>query len=171
MAGEKRSAQKPAGEKPAKRARPAVAAPVDDDVGDEPEAAPNNDQEGSGEDNEEEVETPSKPKKQVKVQKPAGKSPAKDDTPSRSNKGRIVSKSQAKLGPEALQTDPGEYRNMCLRCAKELSTWPELRCWHAGGTKSLKCEDCRIKGKTCLPVSSPVDLQSLADCSRSPLSS
>jgi len=93
MAGEKRSTQKPASEKLAKRARPAVAAPVDDDVGDEPEAAPNNDQEGSGEDNEEEVETPSKPKKQVKVQKPAGKSPAKDDTPSCSNKGRIVSKS------------------------------------------------------------------------------
>ena len=43
MAGEKRSAQKPAGEKPAKRAKPAVAALVDDDVGDEPEAAPNND--------------------------------------------------------------------------------------------------------------------------------
>ena len=114
MAGEKRSAQKPASKKPAKRAKPAVAALVDDDVSDKLEAAPNNDQEGSGEDNEEEVETPSKPKKQVKVQKPASKSPAKDDTSSCSNKGRIVSKSQAKLGLEALQTDPGEYRNMCL---------------------------------------------------------
>ena len=114
MAGKKRSAQKPASKKLAKRAKPAVAAPIDNNVSDKPKAASNNNQEGSSKNNKEEVETPSKLKKQVKVQKPAGKSPAKDDTLSCSNKGCIVSKSQAKLGLKAFQTDPSEYYNMYL---------------------------------------------------------
>ena len=53
--------------KPAKHAKLAVAALVDNDVGDKLKAAPNNNQEGSSKNNKKEVETSSKPKKQVKV--------------------------------------------------------------------------------------------------------
>lgn len=162
MAGKKRAAPKSSGGKPAKRLKAVVTDPVDEYNEEQASEEPDNSEEEPSEDEEEPVITPAKMKK-VKAKKVAGKSPAKDGGPSRDSSGRLVSSSRMEVDPDIPQAISGEFRLMCVRCAKEVNTFPDLRCWHASGSKSSKCADCQAKGKACDPVSSPVSSWSFSD--------
>ena len=57
---------------------------------------------------------------------------------------------------------------MCVRCAKEVNTFLDLRCQYVSSSKSLKYIDYQAKGKACDPISLLVSSQSFSDSQQVP---
>jgi hypothetical protein len=108
---------------------------------------------GSSGDEEEKEEPKVTLSKKAKGKKVISKSLASDVK--RDAAGRIGNSSRVEVDPAVHEIVTGEYREMCVRCAKEVNTFPDLRRWFASNSKSIKCADCQTKGKVGDPVSSP----------------